>query len=285
MKRITFYPLFLLFILAIIVLIACNKESLEILPYDDAEITFRDTLVEFNESNYDNFVATTVIGLMNLAGNSTFRQTVYDMASEQFDGDDNVLLRLLSDELNSEGINLKSSMTSALNTYGVSVIVSMQDEGARYENLDLNDSSAELDELIEGFDYFNEKGFIQIYVPNLATLNKSKKPVIALGLEDEDETIGLIPNIAGVYSVGTVTESLTALYPVWVISVNESFDTEEALEDFLGGDTLIIRGPEGFEYKESRLDSVYKTKMKAGSMVEVIWILLACKSVIVILPM
>lgn len=190
---------------------------------------------EVEEANYDKYVNTVAHGIIGLSRNPTFRNLVYQKALEQFDGDDNVLLRTLSSQLVQSGTNMTQAFQNSINIYNGHLIDASNPLLTRFHQLGTFTDATNISKSILGFDYFDEVGFVQIYLPLIENTDLTKNPIIALNLEEGADIIGFSPQTDGSYTVIKVDEAIATNYPVWVISVNESFYSESELQDFLNG--------------------------------------------------
>jgi hypothetical protein len=98
------------------------------------------------ELKYDLIIKTVAYGLLDLSSSEVFRNKVNAEVLLQFDGDYNVLLNKLSVVCNQSGINLSEEMENSLIAHN-------------HEDLVPN-----IDEAINGFNYFDTKLYAQIYI-------------------------------------------------------------------------------------------------------------------------
>jgi hypothetical protein len=143
--------------------------------------------------------------MLGLANNSSFVAVVKDACDLQFDGDDNVLFKQLNDIAAENEINLAAEMEASLT------------------NLDKEDLIPMVDGVINGFDYFDTKIYLQIYIPFIENYNAEHSPWISLNHNDDD----VLPSYrveGGVLNYDDIDEGFAMENTVWVISGNETVD-------------------------------------------------------------
>lgn len=219
---------YMLVIVASFFLFGCEKKliSEEKAALDEKKLFER---VVDEEQNYDIMINTVAVGLFDLSKNEDFRKVVFQGAEKEFDGDYNVLLSAVDEELQKTGTSLMSELINSINS-NQSISRSRDLEAIAVYN-----EQSILSEAINGFDYYDEKAFIQIYIPFIDNFNENTKqyPIIVLGLDDEETGIGYQTNDGKNYEQIIVTEQMARKNLTWVISVNEEFASTEDLERFL----------------------------------------------------
>jgi len=167
-----------------------------------------------DELIYDSTLMALQWGLANLSKNAVFRDSVHQWCSELFDGDYNVLTKVVGERWPSFEDSLLSSVANnAPSPLDVDLI--------KYVSF-----------AATNFTYFNEQAYPQIYVPEFETVTKNTNPMICLNLNDDISlpgirfVSGVIQNNPGVYESYVLAENL-----VWVTSCNESVNTPGDYED------------------------------------------------------
>jgi len=227
---------------------ACEEEPIEA---DSTSLTF--------DEKYDNYIFSAAVGLLELSKDPIFRKAVNTKVMEQFDNDYNTLLTSLNDFTDGLGINLKSELDASIDAN------SYLDDKSDYS---LFKRAAAMEEIVDGFTYYDEKAFIQIYIPFVEEqdgIDEYEQPIIVLGMEDEDiaDGIVLLPN--GNFDIISVDEAMARNQLVWVISMNESVDNDADLASYLSKKAEKntyqekIAGGKAFEVYE-----VYITDKKEG---------------------
>lgn len=197
---------------------ACEEEIIET---DPKSLTF--------DEKYDNYIFSAAVGLLELSKNPIFRKAVNTKVMEQFDDDYNTLLANLNGFTNGLGIDLKIDLDASIDIH------SYLDDKSDYS---LYKGAAAMEEIVNGFTYYDEKAFIQIYIPFVEEkggIDDYEQPIIVLGMEDEDiaDGIVLLPN--GDFGIIPVDEAMARNQLVWVISMNESIDNDADLAFYLSG--------------------------------------------------
>ena len=160
-----------------------------------------------NEAKYDLIIETAGYGLLDLSDRPDFRQMVLKAAGQQFDGDDNVLLKDLSVACRNAGIDLAVEMKTSLQRNG-------HPELSQY-----------VSEAINGFSYSGTTLYPQVYIPFIAGQDADHAPHIALNHDDNETTLNTIRYSSnGAPLQGTATAATAQQQLTWVISVNETVD-------------------------------------------------------------
>jgi hypothetical protein len=182
-------------------LISCAKTESEI----NTNLKTAQTSPSYYEDLYDQHINAAGFGMLGLANNSSFVAVVKDACDLQFDGDDNVLFKQLNDIAAENEINLAAEMEASLT------------------NLDKEDLIPMVDGVINGFDYFDTKIYLQIYIPFIENYNAEHSPWISLNHNDDD----VLPSYrveGGVLNYDDIDEGFAMENTVWVISGNETVD-------------------------------------------------------------
>lgn len=186
---------------------SCGREADEApqkISNDKLQLQKNDFPHESYEEKYDKVIETIAYGLTNLSDRPSFRSLLNVEIAKQFDGDDNVLMKTLSDVCTNSGINLKNEMINSLTKNGKTDLIQYADEA------------------INGFKYFDTKLYPQIYIPFTENKNLDQLPGIALNFNDE----AILPivkfNQKGSILTETADENKAKKELIWVISTNES---------------------------------------------------------------
>jgi hypothetical protein len=167
------------------------------------------------EIHFNAMIETAGYGLLSLTSNPNFRTIVFQEVQKQFDGDDDVLFKDLNTELGRQGINLEQEMENSL-------------IAAKRSDLLPN-----VNEVINGFDYFGSKVYLQIFIPFIDKINKNDVPKIGLNYDDDEIMDGLEinddPSNPGPgYKIIPLTQIFAMEQLIFVVSVNERMlDVEE----------------------------------------------------------
>jgi hypothetical protein len=141
---------------------------------------------------------------------------VYSAVATQFDGDDEVLLKTISNTYGSTAFfsTFKSSLLQYRQTYT---------ETTGHIPFSSYTSNADVTKSIMGFEYEGKTFYIQIYVPFVENVNPNTRPVIVVGTDDDDtcEAPGYQVSESGKVTVINVTEEFAKENLTWVVSVNE----------------------------------------------------------------
>ena len=160
---------------------------------------------------------------MKLSKDASFRTLVYNEALKAFDDDYNVLLLTLDSIMEQNGDDdLNTDFASSITTHRTDVTATTAVPAQDFNALDVFTSTADITDAIDGFDYFDEIGFIQIYLPFIDDVDFTQQPAIAICLDDVEETIGYEVQSDGSFRAIMIDEAYAENNPVWVISVNES---------------------------------------------------------------
>jgi hypothetical protein len=201
----------ILALLGVLLFTGCKKE----LPLEKSNITNQMVpksaarLGNNYENDYDYLIRSTSYGLLKLGLQNSFVTYVNNRCADQFDGDDDILIKDLSSLVYAQyGMNLYNKLDSSLIQYG--------------------DDSLEsyLVDAINGMNYYNTKIYAQIYIPYLSDNINKTNPVICLNYEDTATS-----SLQGIYLSGgtlhtvTVDDNYAQTHLVWVVSVNETVDS------------------------------------------------------------
>lgn len=238
MKKISF-----LLIPFLLLAISCNKESTSITskisePVESvtnnnlptANYSPTTTFSEEEEENYESMVKTAAVGLLELANDSNLRPIINNLIQEQFDGDDNVLLKNLNTALESNGVNLLNEMENSIDLWKTEV-ENLSFNNSMYHNTEIYDLEERVSQTINGFGYYMDNKFIQIFIPFIDKVDLNSNPVIALGMEDQEYTDGYQLDTNGNLSGMIVGERFARENLVWVISINEVVNNQGELND------------------------------------------------------
>ncbi|MBK8846336.1 MAG: hypothetical protein IPO27_07080 [Bacteroidetes bacterium] len=150
---------------------------------------------------------TAALGLLDLSKNTQFKTIVNKEVSKQFDGDDNALLKTINLDVQNA---LPQSFYATILKYASTL------------NLDVYTTLTEITESINGFTYFNDSAYIQIYIPNYPNTNLNNDPIICYNLNDDSILPGFYIDNNGIVQPIEVDEQMAINSNVWVISVSET---------------------------------------------------------------
>ena len=158
-----------------------------------------------DEAIYDAMLRTAAIGLLYYQNDVAFRATVNAGVAKQFDGDDNVLMR----ELGAAYANMPTNFQTSINLHGT--------------GLNCYTDLPHIGEAINGFEYFDDSAYIQIYIPNADIVDLNSTPIICINTDDDEVLPGYYIDASGVLQViDEVDEEYAETHLVWVVSVNET---------------------------------------------------------------
>jgi hypothetical protein len=192
-------------------ILACNKSKT---PLDNSSQSTQTNLSSVgisDEDKYDRIIETISYGLLDLSTNTAFQSIVNSEISKKFDEDDNVLLRSLNAECLEVGIDLKEEMKTTLLSHGL-------DEYIIY-----------VDEAVDGFNYYGETLYPQIYIPFIEAQNLNSIPKICMN-KDDDAILPIIEVQANTITSQEADEEFATVNLLWVISINESVNSLGELE-------------------------------------------------------
>jgi hypothetical protein len=219
LKKINLVAIMLLFFAGTLLFIACNKTNNN-LATTVSEKKIRS--IDY-EKKYDLIIQTIAYGLLELSNNSNFKSILNAEIQLQFDGDDNVLMKKLSNKCTESGIDLALEMRNSL----------------------INNNKQELieniSEAINGFDYFDTKLYGQVFIPFIENKNLSNIPKLAMNFIDEDVMQGLQYNESGTSQI-SINEKDAQNSLIWVISINETVDVNGELYNGPSNVNKKIRG-------------------------------------------
>lgn len=185
---------------------ACSKKerdaAKQVNPKPDAGVYARTT--EEYESDLEKSVQAASYGLVQLRGKAGFVQLVREMANKRFDGENNVLFADLVEPARSLGIDLKEEMIGTLNAIGKGNLVPY------------------IPGVLGGFEYFDTKAYLHIYIPFEKT---DVKPTIVLnpfGNTNECKAISTASDLNPVLI--DITEDKAFDLFNWVVAANERVD-------------------------------------------------------------
>ena len=160
---------------------------------------------EYYEDLYDQHIRAGAFGILELASDAGFVAMVKNACDEQFDGDDNVLFKRISELASENQIDLKTEMESCLQNVGKTDLVPL------------------VDGVINGFDYYETKIYLQVYIPFIENYNADRSPWISLNFND-DARLESYRLQNGTVADSEIDETFAQANPVWVISGNETVD-------------------------------------------------------------
>ena len=211
-------------------IISCQKDSNSLALESD---TPTDTFVDDgpNDSTARNLINTAAHGLLNLSLNPQFRSLVHSQVMQKVDDDYNVLLRTLEPVCATNlGINLQNSFAQSITQhYGRLNVQDGNSLAGLYRSTGVTNTPSGLQQAIQGFTAPVPTNFLQIYVPFIdeSTVNFNQIPVIAVVFEDDETcaTYAFEYDGQGNWNVIYLTEALAKGKLVWVVGINETFDS------------------------------------------------------------
>lgn len=159
------------------------------------------------------------LGMLNVATNTEYRAAITSLAQEQFDGDDNVLLKTIKSDAVA---SLPTLLLQGIDTYQPLIT---NNEAVPYPILDDAESIALG---IDGYSYTNPERtlYLQVYIPFIDEVDLTSMPVIALLTEDDENLKGYELDAEGHVNVIDLTEEIAKNRLVWVVSINEVVNDE-----------------------------------------------------------
>lgn len=211
-------------------IISCQKDSNSLALESD---TPTDTFVNdgSNDSTARNLINTAAHGLLDLSLNPQFRTLVHNQVMQKVDDDYNVLLRTLEPICSTSlGINLQATFAQSITQhYGKLNVQDNNPLAGLYRSTGVTNTPSGLQQAIQGFNAPVPTNFLQIYVPFIdeTNVNFNQIPVIAVVFEDDETcaTYALEYDGQGNWNVIYLTEALAKGKLVWVVGINETFDS------------------------------------------------------------
>ena len=212
MKLISFTALF--FIVAAVI-VSCNKADIDEQITETNSNASNNQLQSKTPSEYDNIfnsvIEAVAYGLVDLSKNPSFRTIVSQEVGLQFDGDDNVLLKKVNEACLNIGIDLEQEMTNCLTRQNKTNLIEY------------------LDDAIDGFEYYDTKLFPQVIIPFIENINLQSQPAIALNYDLEEDLQSILITATN-EEIFTANETFAQNNLVWVVSMNESVNTDGNVE-------------------------------------------------------
>jgi hypothetical protein len=241
------------FLIGLLFFVSCNKES-DMKPAKGQTEQTEKTLTSCDEE-FETVVNTAALGVIELAKSSSFRNTVHSKVAEQFDGDDEVLLKTLNGLVSNLSENMRQS--AVLHKDNIALSPNL----VNYKNFQTYTTSEKLSSVVTGYSNCGKTRYVQIYIPCYDEVDLSSVPVVVIGYEEpEDCTIpGYQIQPDGSVKVINVDEAFACDNLVWVVSVNERVDALGAVSiktvddaNIQDGDVVGLRVND----KEIKVDSV-----------------------------
>lgn len=182
-------------------LIGCKKTESELEPTSKTI----QTSPNYYEDIYDQHINAAGFGMLGLANNSSFVALVKNACDLQFDGDDNVLFKDLYDMASENEIDLAAEMETSLTNLGKGDLIPL------------------IDGVIRGFEYYDTKIYLQIYIPFIENYNSQQTPRVVLNHNDDARLPSYFMQ-NGRLTSADVDEVFAQNNLVWVISGNETVD-------------------------------------------------------------
>ena len=180
-------------------------------------VVFENTLEITDEilAEIDIYLEMLAYGLIDLASDQDFIDLLSSKVSEQFDGDDNVLLRDLKSACEEMEIDLEDMMSSSIEAHAP---------------LEIQERVTDLGLILEAISYEGVNFYPQIYIPFYESIVSEDSPSAIIPLtsdvyETADEYPGFSPDIidgevAG-YNNTQISQDDAENDVVWVVSINE----------------------------------------------------------------
>ncbi len=171
---------------------------------------------------------------------------MHNKASEQFDEDDNVLLKTIQEADSETNLDLITEVINGIDTYQGQVINNTLDYGIT--NNETNISSGVL-----SYPYNEDNTFyFQIYIPYINQVDLNSMPVIAPEMDEDNDCkiLGYQLNANGTVSVIELTESYASTHLVWIVSINETVDNNGTQRLSIHKQETEKTHERGFFYKE-----------------------------------
>lgn len=177
------------------------------------------------EALFDSVLMAAHYGLLEISKNSSFKSLVNTEVGYEFDGDVNVLLKVLKNNWST----LESDMTSSINN----------------NHPTPNKLTKFVSAAVNGFEYFGMQIYPQIYIPFSDLVNLSHNPKLCLNLNDSAILPGHYLNGSNVYIPISTDSAYASQNLCWVISANEIITSEEEYtnREFLDIDSDTIAPP------------------------------------------
>ncbi|MGB0861444.1 MAG: hypothetical protein ACPGXZ_00925 [Saprospiraceae bacterium] len=204
----------LLSFVILLAIVSCNKN--EPISVDKGEST--EIKSPFDVRN-ENMLNTIALGLIDIAYDVDFRALVYHKVSEQFDNDDNTLLKHLQEEID---------LIPLINTSIQNNKFALDKQLAKYSYNFYKDKTL-IQQAVEGFVMEDEVWYSQIYIPFMDKHKESNElPTIVVGAKDSEDCIAMGYKLLAnkTFEIIEVDEEYAKENLVWVISVNEVVDNE-----------------------------------------------------------
>ncbi len=226
MKKQSFLLILGFLSLTLTVFYACQKDITT-----EASMQSTPSLVAIDlaeEENCDKMVHTAALGVLNLSKNPQFRAIVHQKCLEKFDDDYNVLLKNLKLPAAEIGIDLTSNFVNSIEE-NIPTINS-NEVTVPYGYFNDNDHVMQA---IDGYDYYEEKNYLQIYVPNFEAIDSDEpnvvaddEPIIVIYPEDtgeeEQDAFAYVLQEDGTFKSQVITPDFANSHLIWVVSINET---------------------------------------------------------------
>jgi hypothetical protein len=227
---------------------SCQKEGSSNLTKEVATMSNFDC-----DEESDGVVNTAALGIVELAKNASFRTIVHNKIQEQFDGDDDVLLKTLSGLVPNMVETMRQSVLSHKDNITLSPNLSS------YKNFQTFTTTAQVTHVVSGYINCSNTIYTQIYIPFIGQVNLNSMPVIAIGYKDVDDCVvpGYQIQFDGEVKLINVDEDFAKNNLVWVVSINERVNQTGVVES---PTVSTLNSTEGVDYregkKEVKVDSV-----------------------------
>ncbi len=229
---------------AALIFAACNKEKNSPPPANLAAMSAVALDSAHYEKRFDDIITTISYGIIDLVADQNFRNLVSTEVAKQFDGDDNVLIKQLDLLMSQKGINLKNLIRASLNKYNKSELIPL------------------VDQAVDGFRYFNDTLYSQIYIPFIESKNiTSTTPTISLNYNDDPVLVG-IKKVGNTLVSTNINESYAKNNNIYVVSINETVNNLGILPTQVAGVGPLLKPFERERFLA--INQVFVTDKKEG---------------------
>ncbi len=205
---------------------ACQKEQAQVETTNqmpDNQIV----ALEPTDSWQGNPHKTFVVGLLQLANNNSFKTVLNDKIAEQFDGDDNVLLKDLLVACADNSINFSNAIKQGVLNYNNN-LPAIEHPYTQY--IASSDDNTIMGWINNGLSFGGQNYFLHVYIPFFDKVELESNPTIVFGLNETETTLGYKRNADNSISALVVDEDYAQNNLVWVVAINESVNSNGVIE-------------------------------------------------------
>ena len=161
---------------------------------------------------------TAAVGLLELSKSAGFRSQVHTQVQQQFDGDDNALLKDI-------GLSA-TSMQQSINQHWGNISDTQNPWIDTFHTFSVYSDLYFINQTINGFPFDEDTLYFQIYVPYIDQVRLDVQPVIAVLTSSETDAVGYRLKENGYFEAIHVNEAFAQQNLVWVISLNETVNSQ-----------------------------------------------------------